>query len=240
MAEIAISPGILDERLVNVRRRIEIASRRCNRSPDEVSLIAIGKNHPAEVLRLALAAGLHDLGENRVQEAEAKINALGRHAARWHLVGHLQANKARRAVKLFDLIHSLDSAALALRLDRLCVEEGREQLPILIQVDLGYEETKSGVRENVLSEVVTALKDCPRLRLDGLMTLPPFYDNPERARPFFRKLREIRDRLEGEGHFAPNLGELSMGMTNDFEIAFEEGATMVRIGTAIFGEREAV
>lgn len=240
MAETGISAGILDERLRNVRRRIEIACRRCNRSPGEISLIAIGKTHPTEVLRLALAAGLHDLGENRVQEAETKISALGRQAARWHLVGHLQANKARRAVKLFDLIHSLDSVALAHRLDRLCVEAGREQLPVLIQIDLGYEETKSGVNENGLSEVLTALKDCRRLRLDGLMTLPPFFDNPERARPFFRKLRDIRDQLQGEGHFGPGLGELSMGMTNDFEIAIEEGATMLRVGTAIFGEREVV
>jgi len=237
MAETGNTSKDLGTRLSNVRRRIEAASLRCNRAPDEISLIAIGKTHPAEVLRVALEAGLSDLGENRVQEAEAKINALGRHVARWHLVGHLQANKARRAVRLFDLIHSLDSVSLALRLDRMCVEEGREELPVLIQVDLGYEQTKSGISQNDLRDVVTALTDCPRLRLDGLMTLPPFFDNVERARPFFRKLRELRDQLHGDGHFGSRPGELSTGMSHDFEVAIEEGATMVRIGTAIFGDR---
>jgi pyridoxal phosphate enzyme (YggS family) len=173
-----------------------------------------------------------------VQEAEQKIPLVGRDAAKWHLIGHLQSNKARRAVELFDVVHSLDSEALAARLNRVCEELNRESLPVLIQVDLGKEATKSGVDEVELNRVVDALRECPRLRLHGLMTLPPFLDEVERVRPYFRRLRELRDRLATQGAFANRRGELSMGMTHDFEVAIEEGATMVRVGTAIFGERE--
>ncbi|MBD0325243.1 MAG: YggS family pyridoxal phosphate-dependent enzyme, partial [Pyrinomonadaceae bacterium] len=182
--------------------------------------------------------GLRDLGENRVQEADAKIAAVGRNAARWHLIGHLQANKARRAVMLFDLIHSLDSISLARRLDRLCVEEGREELPVLIQVDLAREATKTGASEEELEELVAAVTQAERLRLRGLMTLPPFFEEAERVRPYFQRLRELRDTLSSRQAFGlESSGELSMGMSHDFEIAIEEGATLVRVGTAIFGER---
>jgi pyridoxal phosphate enzyme (YggS family) len=184
-----------------------------------------------------LALGAGDFGENRVQEAETKIPAVGRNRARWHLVGHLQANKARRAVKLFDVIHSLDSLELARRLDRLCVEEEVSSISVLIQVDLGLEKSKSGVVETDVKELASELRSCERLKLTGLMTLPPYFDNAEDTRPFFSKLRELRDDLADDGLFANGLGDLSMGMTHDFEIAIEEGATMVRIGTAIFGER---
>ena len=170
-------------------------------------------------------------------EAEQKINEVGRHAARWHLVGHLQANKARRAVQLFDVIHSLDSLELARRLDRLCAEEDRQRLPLLIQVDLGHEETKSGIEEGELTGLVEGLKSLKRVQLAGLMTLPPFFDDAEQARPFFRRLRELRDELAARGSFGDGKGELSMGMTHDFTLAIEEGATMVRVGTAIFGQR---
>jgi PLP dependent protein len=205
--------------------------------PQEVTLIAISKTHPASLVRAAIELGATDIGENRVQEAEQKINEVGRSAARWHLVGHLQANKARRAVQLFDVIHSLDSLDLARRLDRLCGEEGRENFPVLIQVDLGHEETKSGVGEGELRELVDGLKGLNRVQLIGLMTLPPFFDDPEQARPFFRRLRELRDELAAQGAFRDGKGELSMGMTHDFAVAIEEGATMVRVGTAIFGAR---
>ncbi len=205
--------------------------------PHEVKLIAISKTHPAALIRTAIGLGATDIGENRVQEAEQKINEVGRSAARWHLVGHLQANKARRAVQLFDVIHSLDSLELARRLDRLCDEEGKESLSVLVQVDLGHEETKSGIDEGELTGLVAELKSLERLQLVGLMTLPPFFDDPEQARPFFRRLRELRDELAAQGAFGDGKGELSMGMTNDFEVAIEEGATMVRIGTAIFGQR---
>ena len=228
----------IGERLARVRAQIEAAALKCGRLPHEVTLIAISKTHPASLVRAAIEFGANDIGENRVQEAEQKINEVGRSAARWHLVGHLQANKARRAVQLFDVIHSLDSLELARRLDRLCGEEGRETLPVLIQVDLGHEETKAGIDESELPELVEGLKSLGRVQLVGLMTLPPFFDDPEQARPFFRRLRELRDDLARQGAFgADRKGELSMGMTHDFAVASEEGATMVRVGTAIFGQR---
>ena len=227
----------LRERLASVRRRVERSARAAGRDPAEVRLIAVSKTHPPEALRLAISAGVTDLGENRVQEADAKIQEVGRDAARWHLIGHLQANKARRAVQLFDLIHSLDSVALAQRLDRLCEEAGRDELPVLIQVDLGGEATKSGVGEDGLDELAETVVACRRLRLAGLMTLPPFFEDVEQVRPFFRRLRELRDRLKERGSFGAARGELSMGMSHDYEAAIEEGATLVRVGTAIFGER---
>jgi len=227
----------LAARLAAIRARITAAAKSCGREPEEVRLIAISKTHPASVIRRVIEFGALDIGENRVQEAEGKIAEIGRHAARWHLVGHLQANKARRAVNLFDVIHSLDSLDLAHRLDRLCQKEGREKLAVLVQVDLGHEETKSGVDEAELTHLVEGLGPLQRLELTGLMTVPPFFDNPEQSRPFFRRLRQLRDELAAREAFGGKKGELSMGMTNDFEVAIEEGATMVRVGTAIFGER---
>jgi PLP dependent protein len=186
---------------------------------------------------MAIDCGAADIGENRLQEAEPKIIEIGRDRARWHLVGHLQANKARKAVKLFDVIHSLDSIPLAQRLDRLCTEEQRHELPVLVQVNLGGEETKSGVDERNVIDLVEAVEKCERLKLIGLMSVPPYFEDPEQVRPFFIRLRQLRDQLKSRGSFASGVGELSMGMTHDFEVAIEEGATMVRIGTAIFGER---
>lgn len=213
-----------------VRRKIASAARRIDRDPDEIKLIAVSKTHPLDLVREAIAAGAAAFGENRVQEAEGKIPELGREGVEWHLIGHLQSNKARKAIQLFDVIHSVDSVELAERLERICIEEGREALSVLIQVDLAGEETKSGIQESDLPSLITYLKSCERLKLVGLMILPPFFNDPEATRPFFNRLREIRDRL------LPG-GELSMGMSNDFEVAVEEGATMVRVGTAIFGER---
>ena len=224
-------------RIEKIRRAMVTAATRVNRAAEDVTLVAVSKTHPAAKVREALAAGQVDFGENRVQEAEAKIPEVGREAARWHLIGHLQSNKARRAVELFDWIHSLDSADLARRLDRVCVELNREELPVLIQVDLGHETTKTGVEENGLREVVEAVRSCDRLRLMGLMTLPPFFDTAEKARPYFKRLRELRDEFQNEGVFGERPGDLSMGMTHDFEIAIEEGATIIRVGTAIFGDR---
>ena len=239
MAHVDPAETALAERLARVRAKIAAAVERSGRRSDEVTLIAISKTHRSSVVSKLVELGATDLGENRVQEAEGKITEVGRDRARWHLVGHLQANKARRAVNLFDVIHSLDSIDLAQRLDRLCVEEGRDKLPVLIQVDLGHEETKSGIDETELEQLVESLGSLERLQLIGLMTLPPFFENPEDGRPFFRKLRDLRDQLAARGAFGSGKGELSMGMTNDFEVAIEEGATMVRIGTAIFGERAA-
>jgi hypothetical protein len=238
MPETASSSEALRGRIADVRRRIELAARRAGRAPEDITLVAVSKTQPALMLKLALEAGLRDFGENRVQESDEKIREVGRESARWHLIGHLQANKARRAVLLFDFIHSLDSVALAGRLDRLCVEEGREELPVLIQVDLAGEETKSGASEEELPELVAAVAAAERLSLRGLMTLPPFFEEAERARPFFQRLRELRDALgSGMAFGATRTGELSMGMSHDFEIAIEEGASMVRVGTALFGER---
>ncbi|MBD0372478.1 MAG: YggS family pyridoxal phosphate-dependent enzyme [Pyrinomonadaceae bacterium] len=237
MREDLPSPEELRERLEGVLARITLSARRAKRQPEEITLIAVSKTHPSEMLKRAIEAGVTDLGENRVQEAEAKITEIGTERVRWHLIGHLQSNKARRAVSLFEMIHSLDSKELALRLDRLCKEEGRDVLPVLIQVDLAGETTKTGISEGELPELVEQVASCEHLRLKGLMTLPPFFEDAEKARPFFQRLRELRDRYKAMGAFGDALGELSMGMSNDFEVAVEEGATMVRVGTAIFGKR---
>lgn len=237
MTDISPAQEQLSTRLTAVRERIAAATNASGRQPGEVKLIAISKTHPASVIRTLIELGAMDLGENRVQEAEEKIAEIGREQAHWHLVGHLQANKARRAVNLFEVIHSIDSLDLAQRLDRLCGEEGREKLPVLIQVDLGHEETKSGIDESELDDMVDGLQSLTHLEFTGLMTLPPFFDDTEQSRPFFRRLRQLRDELESRGAFGNRRGELSMGMTHDFEVAIQEGATMVRIGTAIFGER---
>ena len=220
-----------------VREKIAATIARANRQPEEVTLVAVSKTHPPEMISEGLVAGLTDFGENRVQEAAEKIRQVGRDKARWHLIGHLQSNKARRAVELFDVIHSLDSAALAQKLNRYCLELDRGDLPVLIQVDLAHEATKSGATEDQFAEIFDAIRRSAALRLIGLMTLPPFYEDVEQVRPFFRRLRELRDELRTQGVFGDQPGELSMGMTHDYEIAIEEGATMLRIGTAIFGER---
>lgn len=228
----------LRKNLDEVLERIEKATRRAGRRPDDVKLVAVSKTHPPKVLREALAAGITVFGENKVQEAEAKIVEIGRDAAEWHLIGHLQSNKARKAVQLFDVIQSIDSVELAKRLERICIEEERAELPIFVQVDLAGEETKSGISERDLSELVESLTACDRLKFNGLMIVPPYFENTDDVRPFFRRLREIRDGLLSQNAFANDKGELSMGMSHDFEVAIEEGATVVRVGTAIFGERQ--
>ncbi|MEO5857656.1 MAG: YggS family pyridoxal phosphate-dependent enzyme [Pyrinomonadaceae bacterium] len=216
--------------LQSIHARLVAAAERSGRDAAEIKLIAVSKTHPPDVIREAVTAGVSAFGENKVQEAEGKILAIGRNTVEWHLIGHLQSNKARKAVQLFDVIHSVDSKNLAQRLERTCVEDGRESLAVLIQVDLAGEEAKAGIAESDLPALIDYMKTCERLKLTGLMILPPFFDNPETTRPYFKRLREIRDEL------LPG-GELSMGMSNDFEVAIEEGATMVRVGTAIFGGR---
>lgn len=237
MAERLVEIETLDERFKDVLDRASAAAKRSGRSTNDITIVAISKKHSSEIIRAAIELGVTDVGENRVQEAEEKIAEVGRDAVRWHLVGHLQANKARRAVNLFDCIHSLDSPDLARRLERLCEEEGRDELRVLIQVDLAGEATKAGIEPAKLPKLLAAINEGTRLRLIGLMVLPPYFENPDCARPFFKTLRELRDELKSQGHFGDGRGELSMGMTHDFEIAIEEGATILRIGTAIFGER---
>jgi pyridoxal phosphate enzyme (YggS family) len=224
-------------RVIGVWSRIEAAAKRSGRTRDAIKLIAVSKTHPAEVVRAAIEVGVTDLGESRVQEAGPKIQRLGRQAATWHLIGHLQSNKARRAVQLFDVIHSVDSIGLVEKLDRACADLQREELPVLIQIDLGHEATKSGADELELPRLIEAVTSSDHLKLIGFMTLPPFFEDAEATRPFFAKLRELRDEYQDRGVFGAMQGELSMGMTHDFEVAIEEGATIVRIGTAIFGER---
>lgn len=220
----------LKERIDRIRDRIAAAAKRSGRDASEVKLVAVSKTHPTATLRRAIELGLNVFGENRVQEAESKIVEIGRDAAEWHLIGHLQSNKARKAVQHFDVIQSLDSLELAERLERICAEEGRDELQVFIEVDLAGEETKAGIPENELDGLVDYLRSCKHLRLQGFMVLPPYFDDAEMTRPYFKKLREIRDKI------LPG-GELSMGMSHDFEIAIEEGATIVRVGTAIFGSR---
>ncbi|MBC7899546.1 MAG: YggS family pyridoxal phosphate-dependent enzyme [Saprospiraceae bacterium] len=227
----------MTKNLADVFERIRQSAKRAGRKSSEIKLVAVSKTHPAETLREAISAGANILGENKVQEAEGKITEIGRGAAEWHLIGHLQSNKARKAVQLFEVIHSVDSLELAERLERICLEEGRENLSVFVHVDLAGEATKAGIAENDLASLVEFLKECKCLKFDGLMILPPYSDNTEDARPYFISLREIRDNLASQNAFSNGTGELSMGMSHDFEIAIEEGATIVRVGTAIFGER---
>jgi PLP dependent protein len=229
----------IPENLASVRSRIAAAARRAGRNPDEVMLVAVSKTFDADHVRAAWAAGQRDFGENKVQEAEQKIAATrDLDGARWHLIGHLQSNKVRKAVQLFDVIHTVDSVELATRLERICIEEHRDSLSIFVQVDLAGEETKSGIAEADLPKLVEYLRSCERLKFDGLMILPPFLDDPELMRPYFRSIRSIRDEFLNQGAFANSKGELSMGMSGDYEVAIEEGATIVRVGTAIFGVRD--
>ncbi len=220
----------LAQNFAEVKNQIRQAAQNAGRNADEIKLVAVSKTHPAEILLKAIEAGAKILGENKVQEAESKIEEIGREKAEWHLIGHLQKNKARKAIRLFDWIHTIDSIELAERLERICKEENRAGLNVLIQADLANEETKSGVLETDLPKLVKYLKSCECLKLKGFMILPPFFEDAEKTRPFFKRLRKIRN------EFLPE-GELSMGMSHDFAVAIEEGATIIRVGTAIFGER---
>lgn len=222
----------IPERLAAVRRRIEAAAARSGRPSSAVTLVAVSKTIPAAAIREAVSAGVKILGENRVQEAREKIEALPG-AAEWHLIGHLQTNKAKLAVGLFDCIHSLDSVRLVQEIGRHAEEAGR-RLRCLVEVNVGEEAQKSGVDAAEVRPLLEAARRLPQLSVQGLMTIPPFLPDPESVRPVFRRLRDLRDRLESEGWTLP---DLSMGMSHDFEVAIEEGATLVRIGTAIFGSR---
>ena len=215
------------EQLARVRERMAAACRQAGRSPDEVTLVGVSKGMPASRVAEAHAAGLQDVGENRVQEAAAKIEALAAQGVRprWHLVGHLQTNKAKTVTGLFAILHSVDSFRLAQALSR----RAREPLPILLEVNVAQEASKFGFTPQEVASALRSIVDLPNLDVRGLMTIAPQTDQPESVRPVFQRLRELRDEL--------GLRELSMGMTNDFEVAIEEGATMVRVGRAIFGER---
>lgn len=227
----------IERNIRSVQNRIIDAAAASGRSPEEITLLAISKTFPVESISRAAAAGLSRFGENRVQEAEKKIlHFRERFDFEWHLVGHLQTNKARRAAELFDCIHSLDSMRLAEKLNQVCLETGKK-LSVLLQVDLGREETKFGAGQESVREIMEALSLHEGLRLDGMMTIPPFFEDPEQVRPYFVRLRELRDALESEQPGCLGRRHLSMGMSHDFETAIREGATIVRIGTSIFGSR---
>jgi pyridoxal phosphate enzyme (YggS family) len=220
-----------------IQGRIARAAERCGRRADEITVVAVSKTHPAEAIVAAYGAGLRHFGENRVQEWEGKHPRVADLDATWHLIGHLQSNKARRAAHLFRRVDSLDDLALAKKLHAAADAEGK-CLPVLIEVRLGDEETKSGVAEADLLSLATSIAPFAHLEFAGLMTIPPFFDDPERVRPHFRKLRELRDGLAKR--LSRALPVLSMGMSHDFEVAIDEGATEIRVGTALFGPRSAV
>ena len=214
--------------LASVRQRIDVACRRAGRPIEDVTLVGVSKGVSARSVAEACAAGLTDLGENRVQEAAAKIEAvtvLGEQPS-WHLIGHLQTNKAKTATRLFDILHSVDSLRLAQALSR----RTNERLPVLLEVNVAQDAAKFGFAPEEVTSALAAIAALPNLDVRGLMTIAPLTDDPETSRPFFRRLRELRDTL--------GLADLSMGMTGDFEVAIEEGATMIRVGRAIFGPRQ--
>jgi pyridoxal phosphate enzyme (YggS family) len=231
-----LDPTALRSRLDDVRARIARAASRAGRDPASVRLIAVSKTFSSDHVRAAASAGQIDFGENKVQEAFQKMDQTTGLPIRWHLVGHLQSNKAKKAGARFDVVHSADDAAVVRKLDEGAAEAGR-QVELLVQVDLAGEATKHGAREDEVLPLVESVTACRAARLIGLMLLPPAVDDPEAARPYFRALNEIRERLVARGVERALLSQLSMGMSHDFEVAVEEGATMVRVGTAIFGGR---
>ena len=227
---------VLQERLARVEERIRNAAQACRRPTDAVRLIAVSKTMPAEIVQQAIEAGVSDLGENYIQEAREKIDSLARFPVNWHFIGHLQSNKAKYAVRMFDLIHSVDSLKLAKELDRHARLNDKIQ-SVLVQVNVAKEESKSGIYVEDTLRLVTEISRLENIAVKGLMTMPPIFNAPEKVRPYFAELRRLRDKIKAEAIPNVAMDELSMGMTGDFEAAIAEGATMVRIGTAIFGDR---
>lgn len=231
-----MSAESIKENLDIIRKRITSAAIACGRDPLSVKLVAVSKTRTADDIRAAAHAGAFLFGENYVKEAVEKIECLSDLDVSFHYIGHLQSNKAKVAVRLFDMIHSVDSFSLAVELDKQAKKQGKIQ-KILVQVNTAMEQSKSGVYDNDLEELIRDISTLENLRVMGLMTIPPFDTNPETVRPFFRSLRLASEKIKQLGLSSISMDELSMGMTGDFETAIEEGATLVRIGTAIFGER---
>jgi PLP dependent protein len=228
--------GTIASNLQSVRSRIDAAARRAGRDPSQVRLIAVSKTFDADHVRAARAAGQRDFGENKVQEALQKMGESADMEIRWHLIGHLQSNKARKAAGAFACIHSVDSVDLLRKLDAAALET-QAAPEVLVQVDLAREDTKFGAAADEARRIVDAAQTVQAVRLTGLMLIPPWNDDQEQTRPWFTQLRELRDRWLGEGVPHASLTHLSMGMSHDYEAAIEEGATLVRVGTAIFGKR---
>jgi len=230
----------IGENFKQVRERIRLAALKVGRRPEDIRLVAVTKRVPVAAIREAMAGGVEIFGENRVQEALPKIQEVGSDRCRWHFVGHLQTNKVRQVVGLFDLIHSVDSLKLAQVLDAMVKSRAGGQTvrqKVLIQVNVSGESTKHGVSPDRLVSLVKEMAQCHSLAIQGLMTIPPAHEDPERSRPFYQTLRELAGLIHKEGIDGVSMRELSMGMSNDFEVGVEEGATLVRIGTAIFGTR---
>jgi len=225
----------ISDNLKKVRDRIASAARHAGRDPSSIKLIAVTKTVDIERIREAVAAGAGVLGENRVQEAKEKIEKLGPLAS-WHLIGHLQANKVKYAVKLFDLIHSIDSFQLAQEVDKQAAKIRKIQ-DVLVEVNISGESSKVGIAAVDAANLIGKAAVLKNISIKGLMTIPPFFDNAEKARPYFKKLSDLSTRIGSENIPGVSMGELSMGMSGDFEVAVEEGATMVRLGTVIFGGR---
>lgn len=227
----------IGKRLEQVKDRIARAVDRCGRDPAEIKLVAVSKTVPTEAVQAAIEAGVTDLGENYIQEAAEKIEALRGLDVSWHFIGHLQTNKAKVAVKLFDLIHSVDSSKLAQELNKRAAAAGKVQ-PILIQVNISGEETKSGIDPSQTIGLIRQIAELTNLHVRGLMTMPPFFNAPDMVRPYFKALKDLQGDVKSEAIPRIDMSELSMGMSGDFETAIEQGATLVRVGTAIFGERK--
>ena len=225
------------ENVAQVQERIAVACQRSGRRQEDVTLVAISKTFPPESIREAYEAGLRDFGENRVQEAKAKRPLLADLRITWHLVGHLQANKAKAARELFHWVHSVDSFRLAQKLDQAAASCGG-RLPVLLEVNLGGEESKAGVGEPVIIQLAEQIGQLATLEVRGLMVIPPFFEDAEQVRPYFQRLRELAHQIDSRNIAHVAMQELSMGMSHDFEVAIEEGATLIRVGTAIFGSRQ--
>ncbi len=226
----------LKQRISEIHQRINRAAEKADRDPSSIRLVVVSKTVSVERVRMAIEAGAGNLGENYVQEARDKYSALSALSVTWHFIGHLQRNKARYVVRIFDLIHSVDSTRLAGELNKQAGKVNKIQ-PILIQVNLAGEKTKSGIPPEETETLVRHISTLPHLSLQGLMTMPPYFNAPKKVRPYFRQLRILRDRIMDMSIENIGMNELSMGMTGDFEVAVAEGATLVRVGTAIFGTR---
>lgn len=227
---------MLQEQIDTIQQRIQTAAKACDRRADEIKLVAVSKTVAPEIIAAGIQCGLTTFGENYIQEAREKIDSIHDPSVSWHFIGHLQSNKAKYAVRLFDLIHTVDSVKLAAELDKQARKIDKIQ-KVLLQVNVGMETSKSGIPPAEAVGLARAVGNFDNLQVRGLMTIPPVYDRPDLVTPYFQQLRELRDAIRQENIPRIDMQELSMGMTGDFEVAIREGATLVRIGTAIFGER---
>lgn len=223
------------DNLIEVKEKIEKTATKCGRSPDDIKLVAVSKMVGVEKIKEAISAGVTILGENYLQEAKGKIEEVGK-SVQWHMIGHLQTNKVKQAIELFDLIQSVDRLSLAQEIHKRAKSLDK-RVRILVQVNISEEDTKSGIERESAVSLISEIARLTNISIEGLMTIPPYLLDPQKVRPYFKSLRELGEEIERRGFENTSMKELSMGMSNDFEVAIEEGATIVRVGTAIFGER---